>query len=158
VYAIENDKVIGTYKVGGAPMVAKTNLEGNLLYVATSSYKAIEVFDTNTGKKIKEIKSGDDVTDFVISSDETRLVATNKDENSVSIIDLTSDKITKKVKALPAPKHISFNMDESKVYFTLSGTNKVGIIDMKLMKLVDEIKVGSTPHGIQLSYKSVDSK
>ncbi|RKQ33479.1 hypothetical protein [Oceanobacillus halophilus] len=150
VYVIKNDSVIDAYKVGGPPMVARTNAEGSLLYVASSSYGAIEVFDTNTGEKVNEIYSGDDVTDFVIDDGNSLLVATNKNENSVSIIDLTIDKIIKKVEDVSAPKHISFNKDKSKVYFTLSGSNKVVSIDIEKMELVDEIEVGSKPHGIQL--------
>jgi DNA-binding beta-propeller fold protein YncE len=150
VYVVENDKLIDTYKVGGPPMVARTNKEGNLLYVASSSYKAIEVFDTLNGKKVNELKSGKGVTDFVISGDESLMIVTNKDENSVSIIDLSKEKIVKKIENLNAPKHISFNEDETQVYFTLSGTNKVAAINLETLELGEEIEVGRMPHGISL--------
>lgn len=153
VYVIEEDRVIEKYKVSGPPMVARTSSDGTLLYVASSNYNALEVFDTKSGKKIGEIYSGKDVTDFVINNTESILVATNKDENSVSIIDLKTREIKKKIKNLAAPKHISFNFDETKVYFTLSGTNKVASIDLQSLELVGEIVVGSTPHGIELKDK-----
>jgi YVTN family beta-propeller protein len=150
VYVVENDKLIDTYKVGGPPMVARTNKEGTLLYVASSSYKAIEVFDTINGKKVNELKSGKGVTDFVITGDESLMIATNKDENSVSIIDLSKEKIVKKIENLNAPKHLSFNEDETQVYFTLSGTNKVAAIHLETLELGEEIEVGHMPHGISL--------
>lgn len=150
VYAIKNDQLIDTYKVGGPPMVARTNKDGSLLYVASSSYGSLEVFDTDTGNKVKDIQSGDGVTDFVINEEETHLVATNMAEDSVSIIDLATDEILAKIDSLPAPKHISFNEKESKVYFSLSDTNKIGSIDMETKKLTDEIEVGGKPHGVHL--------
>jgi YVTN family beta-propeller protein len=151
VYVVENDQVVDTYKVSAKPMVCRTSTDGTLLYVASSSYKAIEVFDTKSGKKVDEIKSGDGVTDFVISDKKSILISTNKEENSVSIINLNTNRIIKKLKNLPAPKHISFNEDETKVYFTVSGTNKVVAIEIDTLEISDEIKVGRSPHGIQLN-------
>lgn len=150
VYVVEDDQVVDTYKVSAKPMVCRTSTDGSLLYVASSSYKAIEIFDTKTGKKVNEIKTGDGVTDFVISDEKSVLIATNKEENSVSIINLTTNQMIKKINKLPAPKHISFNEDETKVYLTLSGTNKVIAIELDNLKIADEIKVGRSPHGIHL--------
>lgn len=155
VYAVSNDKIIHTYKVNGSPMVIRTISNGNLLYVASSNYNAIEVFNTKSGKKEKDIESGIDVTDFVINEEKAIMVVTNKNDNSVSIIDLQTDKVIKKIQDISAPKHISFNKDMSMVYVTLSGSNKVAVINLETNEYIEEIEVGYNPHGIHLR---VDNK
>lgn len=149
VYSIQDDKIIQTYKVKGPPMVSRTSADGNLLYVASSSYGAIEVFNTKSGGKEMEIYSGEDVTDFVITVKESQLIATNKNENSVSIIDLSSGKLIKKINELAGPKHIVFNEDESKVYVSLSSSNKVASINLETLEIDAIIEVGRSPHGVQ---------
>lgn len=150
VYQLVDEGLRTTYTVAGSPMVVRVNNKDSLIYVASSNYGAIEVFDSVSGNKVSEISSGDDVTDFVITKNGARLIATNKNEGSVSIIDLTKQSILKKVKNLAAPKHIAFNPDETKVYVSLSATNKVAVIDLETMALETKIKVGEKPHGVQL--------
>ncbi len=150
VYVVENDELIDTIETKDTPRVLRTNQDGSQLFVASAGENMIEVFDTTSLKKQKEVQVGKGATDFVITDEGTHLVATNMEGDSVTIQDLQSNKTLKTIEGLESPKHISFNRKQTKVYVTLNGTNKVAVIDIEEQKVIEEIEVGEAPHGIEI--------
>lgn len=150
VYVVENDKKVDTLETKQTPRVVRTNQDDSKLYVASAGSSMIEVFDTKSLKKDREVQVGEGATDFVLKEDGTQLVSTNMEAGSVTITDLQSNETLKTIEGLESPKHISFNRKQTKAYVTLNGTNKVAVVDMEKQEVIETIEVGEAPHGIEI--------
>ena len=68
-------------------MAAYSNRDGRALYVAAAAAEKVFVSSTADGRKLSEIKVGQELRRLLLSADESRLYVSNGDERYVSVID-----------------------------------------------------------------------
>jgi DNA-binding beta-propeller fold protein YncE len=61
--------------------------DGSKLYIAAAAAEIVFVFSTADGRKLSEIKVGQEPRRLLLSADESRLYVSNGDERYVSVID-----------------------------------------------------------------------
>jgi YVTN family beta-propeller protein len=109
------------------------NRDGSKLYIAAAAAESVFVFSTADGRKLAEIKVGQEPRRLLLSPDESRLYVANGDERYVSVIDSKTNQTVSRIKAgrdprsmvlTPGNKYIALtNVSDDTVEFVKPGDN-----------------------------------
>ncbi len=145
-----------------SPTWAQPSAEGASVYVACNKSSEIVEINANTWQQVRRIPARAGVYNLGITHDGTRLLATNKRDQSVSIYDLKSGK---ELARLPTKRKVLHGVvvspDDLYAFVTVEGVGSepgtVEIIDLKALKTVATVDVGAEAAGVDF-YKTEPPK
>lgn len=124
---------------------------GSELYVCTSDDDAIKVYDTVTGRHLRDIQSGADPEQFALSPDGRQLYVANEDDAVLSVLDLPSGRLAKKIPVGLEPEGVAVSPDGLLIAVTSETTNMVHLIDATTLEISVNILVGQRPRHAEFS-------
>jgi len=144
------------------PTWAQPSSDGSSVYVACNRSSEIVEVDGGTWKLVRRIPARAGVYNLAVTRDGTRMVATNKRDQSVSIYDLKSGK---ELARLPTKRKVLHGVvispDDLYAFVTVEGVGAepgtVEIIDLRSMKTVATVDVDQQAAGIDF-YKTEPAK
>jgi len=136
-----------------SPTWAQPSADGSSIYVACNKSSEIVEVDANNWKLVRRIPARAGVYNLDITHDGTRLLATNKRDQSVSVYDLKSGK---ELARLPTKRKVLHGVvvspDDAYAFVTVEGVGAepgtVEIIDLKTLKTVATVDVGEEAAGV----------
>ena len=144
-----------------SPTWAQPSTDGSSIYVACNKSSEIVEINANTWQLTRRIPARSGVYNLGITHDGTRLLATNKRDQSVSVYDLKSGK---ELARLPTKRKVLHGVvvspDDLYAFVTVEGVGSepgtVEIIDLKTLKTVATVDVGAEAAGVDF-YKTEPS-
>jgi len=141
-----------------SPTWAQPSVDGASIYVACNKSSEIVEINANSWQLVRRIPARAGVYNLGVTHDGTRLLATNKRDQSVSIYDLKSGK---ELARLPTKRKILHGVvvspDDLYAFVTVEGVGSepgtVEIIDLKALKTVATVDVGAEAAGVDF-YKT----
>jgi DNA-binding beta-propeller fold protein YncE len=145
-----------------SPTWAQPAADGSSIYVACNKSSEIVEVSANTWKLVRRIPARAGVYNLAVTHDGTRLLATNKRDQSVSIYDLKSGK---ELARLPTKRKVLHGVvvspDDAYAFVTVEGVGSepgtVEIIDLKALQTVAIVDVGEEAAGVDF-YKTEPAK
>ncbi len=145
-----------------SPTWAQPSLDGSSIYVACNKSSEIVEVNANAWKLVRRLPARAGVYNLAVTHDGTRLLATNKRDQSVSIYDLQSGK---ELARLPTKRKVLHGVvvspDDLYAFVTVEGIGAepgtVEIIDLKTLKTVATVDVGPEAAGVDF-YKTEPPK
>ena len=136
-----------------SPTWAEPSVDGSSIYVACNGSSEIVEVNANTWAPVRRIPARPGVYNLDITHDGSRLIATNKRDQSVSIYDLKSGK---ELVRLPTKRKVLHGVvvtpDDRYVFVTVEGIGSepgtVEVIDLEVMKTVATLDVAQGAAGI----------
>ena len=145
-----------------SPTWAQPSADGSSIYVACN--KSSEIVEVNAGawQVTRRIPARAGVYNLTVTHDGTRLLATNKRDQSVSVYDLKSGR---ELARLPTKRKVLHGVvvspDDAYAFVTVEGVGAepgtVEIIDLKALKTVARVDVGAEAAGVDF-YKIEPAK
>ena len=140
------------------PTWAQPSTDGSSIYVACNKSSEIVEVNADTWRVVRRIPARQGVYNLAVTHDGTRLLATNKRDQSVSIYDLKSGK---ELARLPTKRKVLHGVvvspDDLFAFVTVEGVGSepgtVEIIDLKSLQTVATVDVGPEAAGIDF-YKT----
>jgi len=140
------------------PTWAQPSTDGSSIYVACNKSSEIVEVNADTWRVVRRIPARQGVYNLAVTHDGTRLLATNKRDQSVSIYDLKSGK---ELARLPTKRRVLHGVvvspDDVYAFVTVEGVGSepgtVEIIDLKRLQTVATVDVGPEAAGIDF-YKT----
>lgn|SRR5574341_42599 len=144
------------------PTWAQPSRDGSSVYVACNRSSEIVEIDAKTWKLVRRIPARAGVYNLGLTHDGTRLLATNKRDQSVSIYDLKSGK---EIVRLPTKRKVLHGVvvspDDAYAFVTVEGVGSepgtVEIIDLKELKTVATVDVAPEAAGVDF-YRTEPAK
>ena len=145
-----------------SPTWAQPSVDGSSIYVACNKSSEIVEVNANAWKLVRRLPARAGVYNLAVTHDGTRLLATNKRDQSVSIYDLQSGK---ELARLPTKRKVLHGVvvspDDLYAFVTVEGIGAepgtVEIIDLKTLKTVAAVDVGPEAAGVDF-YKTEPPK
>ena len=145
-----------------SPTWAQPSSDGASIYVACNKSSEIVEVNANTWQLVRRIPARGGVYNLAVTHDGTRLLATNKRDQSVSIFDLKSGR---ELARLPTKRKVLHGVvitpDDLYAFVTVEGVGSepgtVEIIDLQALKTVATVDVGQEAAGVDF-YKTVPAK
>src|SRR5262245_32704077 len=139
--------------VSCSPTWAQPSADGSSVYVACNKSSEIVEINAGTWQLVRRIPARAGVYNLGITHDGTRLLATNKRDQSVSIYDLKSGKELARLPTKRKVLHgVTVSPDDLYAFVTVEGVGSepgtVEIIDLKAMKTVATVDVGAEAAGV----------
>jgi DNA-binding beta-propeller fold protein YncE len=136
-----------------SPTWAQPSADGSMIYVACNKSSEIVEINANTWQLVRRLPARAGVYNLGITHDGTRLLATNKRDQSVSIFDLKSGKEMARLPTKRKVLHgVAVSPDDLYAFVTVEGIGSepgtVEIIDLKQMKTVATVDVGEEAAGV----------
>ena len=136
-----------------SPTWAQPSVDGSSIYVACNKSSEIVEVNANAWKLVRRIPARAGVYNLAVTHDGTRLLATNKRDQSVSVYDL---KTGKELARLPTKRKVlhgvAVSPDDAYAFVTVEGVGAepgtVEIIDLKALKTVATVDVGEEAAGV----------
>ena len=145
-----------------APTWAQPSTDGSSIYVACNKSSEIVEVNANTWQLVRRIPARAGVYNLAVTHDGTRLLATNKRDQSVSVFDLKSGQ---ELARLPTKRKVLHGVvvtpDDAYAFVTVEGVGSepgtVEIIDLNALKTVATVDVGQEAAGVYF-YKTEPAK
>ncbi|HXD32272.1 MAG TPA: hypothetical protein VN643_14220 [Pyrinomonadaceae bacterium] len=136
-----------------APTWAQPSVDGSSIFVACNKSSELVEIDANRWKVVRRITARPGIYNLAMSHDGTRLVATNKRDQSVSIFDVKSGKELARLATKRKVLHgVVISPDDEYAFVSVEGIGSepgtVEVIDLKAMKTVATVDVGQQASGI----------
>jgi DNA-binding beta-propeller fold protein YncE len=136
-----------------SPTWAQPSADGSSIYVACNKSSEIVEVNANTWQLVRRIPARPGVYNLGITHDGTRLLATNKRDQSVSVYDLKSGKELARLPTKRKVLHgVAVSLDDLYAFVTVEGVGSepgtVEIIDLKALKTVATLDVGEEAAGV----------
>jgi len=136
-----------------SPTWAQPSIDGSSVYVACNKSSEIVEVNASTWKLTRRIPARAGVYNLTVTHDGTRLLATNKRDQSVSIYELKSGR---ELARLPTKRKVLHGVvvspDDAYAFVTVEGIGAepgtVEIIDLKALKTVATVDVGAEAAGV----------
>jgi WD40 repeat protein len=138
-----------------SPTWAQPSADGSKVYVACNRTSDIVEIDVATWQMIRRFPAGNGVYNLAATRDGTRLIATNKRDQSVSVIDLQSGRELARIPTKRKVVHgAAISADDRYAFISVEGIGSepgtVEIIDLRALKTVATVDVGQMAGGIDV--------
>ena len=138
-----------------SPTWAQPSADGSRIFVACNKTSDVVEIDVATWQMIRRIPTGAGVYNLAVTHDGTKLIATNKRDQSVSIIELPSGR---EIARIPTRRKVvhgaAVSDDDRYVFISVEGIGSepgtVEIIDLATLKTVATVDVGQMAGGIDV--------
>ncbi|MEO8435839.1 MAG: YncE family protein [Pyrinomonadaceae bacterium] len=148
--------------VSCSPTWAQPSADGSSIFVACNKSSEIVEVNANTWKLVRRIPARAGVYNLAVTRDGTRLITTNKRDQSVSILDLKSGRELARIPTRRKVLHGAVvSPDDLYAFITVEGIGSepgtVEIIDLSTLKTVATVDVGEEAAGIDF-YRTEPAK
>jgi DNA-binding beta-propeller fold protein YncE len=145
-----------------SPTWAQPSADGASIYVACNKSSEIVEVNAGTWQMVRRIPARAGVYNLAVTHDGTRLLATNKRDQSVSVFDLKSGRELARIPTKRKVLHgVVVTPDNRYAFVTVEGIGSepgtVEIIDLDALKTVATVDVGQEAAGVDF-YKTEPSK
>jgi len=146
-------KTMPKVKVLSTPKVIQVTPDGKYVLVANWFGQSISVIDALSMKKIKDIKTGDNVIPrgIAITSDSKIAYVANMKGGSIAVIDLVKLEKVKNLYITGNPRHIVLSPDNKFLYITDNSGGKVIKYDIEAGKIVKSQYVGKLARTVAIT-------
>lgn len=167
VISTSSNSVIARVPVGKRPRGLRVSPDGTRLFVALSglpkagpgakdsqlppadpSADGIGIVDLGSLKFLRMIPAGKDPELFDVTSDGTRLWASNEDAAEASLVDIEAGRVVQRAPVGQEPEGVGIHPDGKVVYVTNEGDNSVSVLDIESGKTVAQIATGGRPRSV----------
>ena len=136
-----------------SPTWAQPSVDGASIYVACNKSSEIVEINANNWQLGRRIRARAGVYSLAVTHDGTRLLATNKRDQSVSVFDLKSGKELARIPTKRKVLHgVVVSPDDAYAFVTVEGVGSepgtVEIIDLKALRTIATVDVGEQAAGI----------
>ncbi len=140
---------------GCSPTWAQPSADGRTVYVACNKSSDIVEIDVATWQMVRRIPTGNGVYNLAVTRDGTKLIATNKRDQSVSIIALPSGRELARIPTRRRVVHgAAVSADDRYAFISVEGVGSepgtLEIIDLVTLKTVATVDVGQMAGGIDV--------
>jgi DNA-binding beta-propeller fold protein YncE len=147
---------------GCQPTWSLPSADGSRVWVACNKSSDIVEVDGATWKLVRRIPAGPGVYNLGLTHDGTRLIATNKRDQSVSVIEVASGKELARIQTTRKVVHgVAVSDDDRYAFISIEGSGAqpgtVDVIDLASLTRVASIDVGAQAGGIDF-WKSEPAK
>jgi YVTN family beta-propeller protein len=104
--------------------------------------------DPDAWKQLEFIPTGRGTHGLLLSYDEKKIYASNRDEGSISVIDIASRKVTAKWKTGGSPDMGQLSPDGTQFWISSRFHAEVRVIDTGTGKVIATIPTDKEPHGL----------
>ena len=138
-----------------APTWAQPSADGRTVYVACNKTSDIAEIDVATWQMVRRIPTGAGVYNLAVTKDGTKLIATNKRDQSVSVIAVSSGRELARIRTTRKVVHgVVVSPDDRYAFVSVEGVGSepgtVEIIDLQTLKTVATVDVGQMAGGIDV--------
>jgi DNA-binding beta-propeller fold protein YncE len=138
-----------------SPTWAQPSPNGSSVFVACNRTSDIVEIDVATWRMVRRIPAGNGVYNLAITNDGTRLIGTNKRDQSVSVIDVASGRELARIPTKRKVVHGAvISSDDRYAFISVEGIGAepgtVEIIDLTTLKTVATVDVGQMAGGIDV--------
>lgn len=138
-----------------SPTWAQPSADGRNIYVACNKSSDIVEIDVATWQMVRRIPTGAGVYNLAVTRDGTKLIATNKRDQSVSIIALPSGRELARIATTRRVVHgAAVSADDKYVFISVEGVGSepgtLEIIDLATLKTVATVDVGQMAGGVDV--------
>jgi DNA-binding beta-propeller fold protein YncE len=138
-----------------SPTWAQPSPDGRRVYVACNRTSDIVEVDVDRWALVRRIPAGNGVYNLAMTRDGTRLIATNKRDQSVSIIELPSGRELARLKTKRRVVHgAAVSPDDRYAFVTVEGVGSepgtLEIIDLRALATVATVDVGQMAGGVDV--------
>lgn len=142
-----------TGDVSCSPTWAQPSVDGASIFVACNKSSEIVEIDARNWKVARRIPAGQGVYNLAITKDGTRLVATNKRDQSVSVLELKTGRELARIPTRRKVLHgVVVSPDDRYAFVSVEGVGAepgtVEVIDLKALKSVATVDVDEQAAGI----------
>jgi DNA-binding beta-propeller fold protein YncE len=139
--------------VSCSPTWAQPSRDGARVWVACNKSSEIVEIDTKSWTLVRRIPAGPGVYNLGTTHDGTRLIGTNKRDQSVSVIDVASGKELARIPTTRKVVHgVAVSDDDRYAFISVEGSGSqpgtVDIIDLVALRKVASVDVGQQAGGI----------
>jgi YVTN family beta-propeller protein len=139
--------------VSCSPTWAQPSADGSRVWVACNKSSEIVEIDARNWKLLRRIPTGAGVYNLGLTNDGTKLIGTNKRDQSVSVIDIAT---AKELARIPTTRKfvngVAVSDDDRYAFISVEGSGSqpgtVDIIDLNALKKVASVDVGQQAGGI----------
>jgi DNA-binding beta-propeller fold protein YncE len=136
-----------------SPTWAQPSADGARVWVACNKSSEIAEIDVSSWTLRRRIPAGPGVYNLALTRDGTKLIATNKRDQSVSVIDVVSGKELARVPTTRRVVHgVTVSDDDRYAFISVEGSGSqpgtVDVIDLAALKKVASVDVGQQAGGI----------
>jgi DNA-binding beta-propeller fold protein YncE len=136
-----------------APTWAQPSRDGSRIWVACNKSSDIVEIDGNSWQLVRRIPTGPGVYNLGLTHDGTRLIGTNKRDQSVSVIDVASGKERARIPTTrKVVSGVAVSDDDRYAFVTIEGSGAqpgtVDVIDLAALTRVASLDVGAQAGGI----------
>jgi DNA-binding beta-propeller fold protein YncE len=138
-----------------SPTWAAPSPDGRSVYVACNASNDIVEVDVSTWTLKRRIPAGNGVYNLAVTRDGSRLVATNKRDQSVSVFDVASGRELGRIPTLRRVVHgVAISADDRYAFVSVEGYGSepgtLEMIDLMALKRVASVNVGQMAGGIDV--------
>ncbi len=123
--------------------------DGLTIYSANYDAGSISIIERKSGKRLDEVKIGDDIRRIAINFNENILAATDYSQNKIILIDIKSKKILSKISIGSKPFGIVFDEKNNLFWVTIFEDSMLLAIGIN-GDIIDSYKVNETPRGLAI--------
>jgi DNA-binding beta-propeller fold protein YncE len=141
--------------VGCSPTWAHPSPDGARVWVACNKSNELVEIDVATWTLVRRLPAGEGIYNLAVTTDGTKLVATNKRGQSVSVFDTESGKELARIPTTRRVVHgAAITADDRYAFISNEGVGSeratVDIIDLAALKIVATVEVGQQAGGIDI--------
>jgi len=139
--------------VSCSPTWAQPSADGARVWVACNKSSDIVEIDSRSWKVVRRIPAGPGVYNLALTSDDARLLATNKRAQSVSVFDVATGRELARIPTTRTVVHgVAVSDDDRYAFVSIEGKGAepgtVDVIDLVALRKVASIDVGQQAGGI----------
>jgi YVTN family beta-propeller protein len=136
-----------------SPIALALSTDGSRLLTANQTAGTVSLIDTQSGRVLDEVATGEKPAGVAISPDGTRGVVTHWYGYDLAILEVGSEglKVVGRVEVGPEPRGVVLAGDGRTAYVAVGVSNEVVRVDLDARQVTGRLTVGREPRGIALT-------
>lgn len=136
-----------------SPVALALSADGTRLLTANQSAGTVSLVDTESGKVLAEVPTGDKPAGVAFSGDARKAVVSHWYGYDLAVLDVTSDglKVVGRVDVGPEPRGVALSPDGKTAYVAVGVANEVVRVDVEAKAVTGRLTVGREPRGLAIS-------
>jgi YVTN family beta-propeller protein len=136
-----------------SPIALALSADGTRLLVANQTAGSVSLVDTQGGRVLHEVATGDRPAGVAISADGKLGVVTHWYGYDLALLTIRNDRmeVAGRVEVGPEPRGVVLSPDGKTAYVTVGVANEVAKVDLDTREVTARVSVGREPRGIAIS-------
>ncbi|MGH8632938.1 MAG: YncE family protein [Burkholderiales bacterium] len=141
-------EIVADMALGKNPIDVLRPPRQRLMFIADQGANGVFVVDPDAWKELQFIPTGRGTHGLLLSHDEKKIYASNRDEGSISVIDIASRKVIAKWKAGGSPDMGQLSPDGTQLWISSRFYADVRVVDTRTGDVIATIPTDKEPHGL----------